>query len=86
MAAKKLTKAEKVWLEEVEAILSNPPSKRLACYTIGDPSLHFYDRNVSAAWEKANPYEQLDATELHRKAGSALGDIDFKVIIDSCAG
>lgn len=87
MAAKKLTKAEKVWLDKLEAMLSNPPSKRLSCYTIGDATLSFYDIKVSEAWEAANPrMTELDAGELHRRAGSALYDIHGRVVIDSCMG
>jgi hypothetical protein len=86
MAAKKLTKAEKVWLSRLEDLMSDVPTKRLACYTIGDNDLMFYDQNVSEAWERENPREQIDATELHRRAGSALGSVSGRFRIDSCAG
>lgn len=86
MPAKALTKKERAWLVKLEKVMNECPSKRLACYTIGDNTLHFYDNNVSSAWEKANIFKQLDAGPLHAEAGSALEVISGNFIIDSCAG
>lgn len=43
MAAKPLTKAEKAWIEKVQALLRECPSKRIAGYTIGDNDIVLYD-------------------------------------------
>ena len=84
--AKKLTKAESAWLDELEAVMSRCPSERLQCYTTGDNDLTFYDKPVADSWERANPREQLDASELHERAGSRLRVIRGAFLIDSCAG
>lgn len=84
--AKRLTKAENEWLDELEAVMQRCPSKRLQCYTTGDTNLTFYDKPVADAWEAKNPREQLDASELHRRAGSELRSIFGAFNIDSCAG
>lgn len=41
---KPLTKAEKKWLTELEALFSKAP-KRLTAYTIGDSDLYFFDKS-----------------------------------------
>lgn len=40
---KPLTKAERAWLEEVQAVLDRCPSKRLGFFTIGDPNVMLHD-------------------------------------------
>ena len=86
MSAKKLTAAEKAWMEKLSAVLTACPSPRLACYTVGDNDLTFYDKNVAASWEALHPREHLDAPDLHRRAGSYLGVVHGPFNIDSCAG
>ena len=86
MAAKPLTKKEQAWLDKLEKVMNERPTKRLHCYTIGDHDLSFYDINVSDAWEADNPRVELDAGSLHEKAGSALGGVAGSFRIDSCAG
>lgn len=86
MSAKPLTKKEQKWLDKLEKVMCECPSKRMACYTIGDNNLTFYDENVSNQWELDNPREEPDAGELHIKAGSYLGEAIGTFAIDSCAG
>lgn len=86
MAAKKLTKAENAWLDELEAVMKRCPSPRLQSYTTGDNNITFYDKPVADAWEAKHPHEQLDAGELHERAGSRLRSIYGNFLIDSCAG
>lgn len=38
-----LTKSEKEWLDKLQRVLNECPSKRLGFYTIGDPSIEVYD-------------------------------------------
>lgn len=38
-----LTKAEKAWIAEVQAVLNKCPSKRIGFYTIGDPQVYLWD-------------------------------------------
>lgn len=40
--ADKLTKKERAWVDEVNAVLARCPSDRLAFYTGGDPSVGIY--------------------------------------------
>jgi len=84
--AKKLTKAESAWLDELEAVISRCPSPRMNAYTVGDNDLTFYDKPVADAWEAKNPRLQLDAGELHQRAGSVLRVVRTNFNIDSCAG
>ena len=86
MKAKTLTARERQWLAELEALFAACPSTRLGCYTTGDASLMFYDRNVERAWSAANGHPSMDAYLLHERAGSALGSIQTTIEIDSCAG
>lgn len=39
----KLTKAERAWIAEVQAVLDKCPSKRIGFYTIGDPQVLLWD-------------------------------------------
>lgn len=85
MNAKPLTKKEKAWLDKLERVMNQCPSKRLACYTIGDNDLTFYDASVSNQWERDNPNKLLDAGALHTESGSRLYNICGSFNIDSCA-
>ena len=38
-----LSKKEKAWIKKLEKVFNECPSKRIGCYTIGDPCLTFYD-------------------------------------------
>jgi len=84
--AKPLTKKEQAWLDKLEKVMQERPTKRLHCYTIGDKTLEFYDINISEKWEKENPRERVDAGYLHQEAGSHLGCVVGSFNIDSCAG
>lgn len=86
MTAKPLTPKERAWLKKLKAVMLECPSDRLACYATGDNALHFYDAGVARKWESENPFKELDAQELHRTAGSALGVVVGSFTIDSCAG
>jgi hypothetical protein len=81
-----LTQKERAWLVELETVMARCPTRRMHCYTTGDNDLTFYDKRVSDAWEKAHPHEQLDAGELHARAGSELARVVGNFNIDSCAG
>ena len=85
MSAKPLTAKEKAWLKKLESVMQECPTKRLACYTIGDTNLRFFDKVVSDKFEEMNPRLQLDATMLHGMAGSYLGEVYGKFQIQSCS-
>ncbi|KXV06556.1 hypothetical protein AD930_07980 [Acetobacter malorum] len=40
----RLTKAEKEWLDRLQAVLSDAPSDRLGFYTIGDCDVFVFDK------------------------------------------
>jgi len=86
MKAKPLSKSETKWLNRLEKVMGECPSKRLACFTTGDNQLDFYDNEVSSEWESKNRSVLLDAGELHERAGSKLRAVSGNFIIDSCAG
>jgi hypothetical protein len=86
MSAKPLTEEEKEWLKKLESVMKECPTKRLACYTIGDNNLCFFDKNVASKFERDNPRLELDAPALHQQAGSYLGEVWGKFMIESCQG
>ncbi|MFK4706017.1 hypothetical protein ABIC83_002856 [Roseateles asaccharophilus] len=86
MTAKKLTAAERRWLDDLQALFAACPSTRLGCYTVGDACLTFYDKNVETAWRNANGDPSMDISRLHELAGSELGSIETGMQIDSGAG
>ncbi|WP_263064758.1 hypothetical protein [Dickeya dadantii] len=48
----KLTKKERAWLDELQAVLNRCPSTRLGFFTIGDPVLVVYDRTKDLEIDK----------------------------------
>lgn len=88
MSTKPLTRKERAWLDELEKVMLQCPSKRLAAYTVGDAGISFFDRVVADAWLKENGDRALnmDAYQLHKEAGSALHYVRSGFVIDSCAG
>lgn len=57
----KLTKAERAWLADVQAVVNRCPSKRLGFYTIGDPSVTLWDRDKTD--DVFNALDRRDAGE-----------------------
>jgi hypothetical protein len=86
MAAKKLTTAEKKWVDELQAVLNKCPSKRLGAYTTGDADLKIYDKPVFDAYRDANPRDDRDDVIVHQEIGTVLDSIDTPFQVDGVAG
>lgn len=83
----KLTKAEKAWVEKLQAVIDKCPSKRLAAYTIGDADITLYDGSRQAqilAIQDANPDMELGDAVEHDHA--KLAKLRFPFQIHSVAG
>lgn len=84
----KLTKAERSWVADVQAVLDRCPSKRLGFYTTGDPTVTLWDRNkaddVFNALDSREAGEFCSAVEV---AGAGFdASFDFPNAVESTAG
>lgn len=79
MKCKKLSKAEKAWVAQLEACLQACPD-RLALVTIGDSSLQVIDEHV----------RHLHDLDIHdgraRRNGLVLADIEGKPLVHGVSG
>lgn len=84
-----LTKKEKAWINELQAVLDRCPSpKKIGFYSIGDPTISLYDlRRIDEV------YEAIDSRQSHDwcTAVAAIGadfdeTIDFPSAVESTAG
>lgn len=75
-----LNAREKAWIEKLEKLLLNPPSKRLELYTIGDSTLTVIDGETMRKYD----------LEIHDgraySNGLVLGTIDGEVLIHGVSG
>lgn len=81
----KLTKAEREWLKNLQALLNKCPSRRFQGYTIGDNDIVIYDKDVMEAWQEANQNQHLDVGLEVEQAGAELARFEFTFQIDSAA-
>ncbi len=87
MAAKPLTKAEKLWLKKLQEVFNECPSSRLGAYTIGDPDLSIYDRSM-----ESEIYQHMDNCKTGEfgnavvALGAELGVINTPFQVHSVAG
>lgn len=82
MKPKPLTQAERNWLELLEHLLLNPPSKRISFYTIGDPCITAYDNRFDAEIDN----EGTDVCVAVEKLGARLYDVETAMHVHSTAG
>lgn len=84
----RLTKAEREWLDRLQAILSDAPTDRLGFYTIGDPSVFVYDRSKDAAidtYSMSHPNAEF-STAVDAVADGTLATLIFPATVHSTAG
>lgn len=86
MPVKKLTAAEAKWVQKVQALMAECPSKRLGAYTIGDAEIRLYDKPVFDAHRNANPRDDRDDVIIHQEIGTVLATIDTPFQVDGVAG
>lgn len=82
MKPKPLTQAERNWLELLEHLLLNPPSKRISFYTVGDRRITAYDNRFEAEIDN----EGTDVCSAVNKLGARLFDVNAAMPIHSTAG
>ena len=84
----RLTKAERKWIDDVQALLSACPSKRLGFYTIGDPDVILYDLTKEAKIEAVmDENDRFDFGSAVEKAGAALHEyLVFPACVHSTSG
>ena len=79
---KPLTQAERNWLELLEHLLLNPPSKRISFYTVGDHRITAYDNRFEDQIDSAG----TDVCIAVEKLGAGLYDVDTAMKVHSTAG
>lgn len=87
MKASRLTKAEEKWIERVQALLDDCPSKRLAAYTIGDNCITIYDGSkeavINAAMDSNSDTDHCNAVD---DCDAGLTSLRFPFLVHSTAG
>jgi hypothetical protein len=87
MKPKPLTQAERNWLELLEHLLLNPPSKRISFYTVGDKNIVAYDNRFEAEIDRRmRRYEDGDVCQSVDALGIELYRVDTAMPIHSTAG
>lgn len=84
---KPLTKAERSWLEEVQAVLDRCPSKRLAFATIGDCDVTVYDQTRVDEISKMLDRGSWDFIPAANSLGAVFDvSLNFPAPVESTAG
>ncbi len=78
---KPLTKKEIAWLAKVEDVFKDCPSDRLGIYTVGDSTLHVYDKDKIELC-KDEDISDNGATD----GGIYLGQISTEIMIEGVSG
>lgn len=86
MKAKPLTKAEKEWLNKLQALLDACPSKRLGAFTIGDPFLQIYDSTFEQQINAILDCGTKDFCTAVREVGAELETLITPFPVHSTAG
>lgn len=89
MPIKKLTKAERDWVEQFKDLMAACPSKRLGAYTTGDSDITIYDKPAFDAHRRDVEERVRDVPDdvtLHAQIGSVLDVIHMPFQVDGIAG
>lgn len=78
-----MTPDEKKWVKRLQKVLNECPSKRLGFYTIGDPEVTIYDRDLA---EHAELEDREDFCGLVARMDAELGRVTFPAQVHSTAG
>ncbi|AKL13262.1 TPA: hypothetical protein I8271_004657 [Kluyvera intermedia] len=85
----KLTKAEKAWVDDLQAVLDRCPSpKKIGFYTIGDPTIFLYDlRRCDEVMTALDARLSSDWCTAVQNIGADFDEtIDFPSAVESTAG
>lgn len=87
MKPKPLTQAERNWLELLQHLLLNPPSKRISFYTIGDHNMTAYDNRFEQEIDRLVSGNHVsDVCVAVEDLGARLFDVEAAMPIHSTAG
>ncbi|KXS55009.1 MAG: hypothetical protein AWU57_605 [Marinobacter sp. T13-3] len=86
MKTKQLTKAERDWLNKLQAVLDECPSDRLGAFTIGDPSIYIYDSRFESEINEIINSGNTDFCAATDKLGSDLSVLRMPFAVHSTAG
>lgn len=75
MKTKPLTKAERVWLDELQEVLNRCPSKRIAFFTVGDAWVGLHDVTRE---DEIGVYQERNGGEWGGAASKIGADFDGK--------
>lgn len=83
----KLTKKELAWIEKVQKVIDECPSKRLGFYTTGDQMVWLYDRSKeNEVWEWMNRNKGDFCIATNALKIDFHTSIDFPAPVESTAG
>lgn len=84
---KKLTKAEKAWLDKLQKVLDDCPSDRMVAYTIGDDRVVVFDSDVYKQYVESQPEDsQREVCQEVQRADCKLACLEFPFQVWSTAG
>lgn len=83
---KPLTRAERAWLTDLQALLNTCPSERLGFYTIGDPCVTVFDRTQEDAIDTLLDAGKRDFCSASNELGADLAHLYFPAPVLSTAG
>jgi hypothetical protein len=86
MKVKPLTKAERDWIHNLQAVLNECPSDRLGAYTIGDPCLSIYDSRFETQINTLLDSGNIDFCTAVDELGADLGQLQMPFPVHSTAG
>lgn len=88
-----LTAEEKKWLKQFQSLMNRCPSRRLGAFTIGDPDLTIYDKEVFDDYRfnlescaKNQHSADRDDVEIHHELGTVLAHITMPFPVDGVCG
>ena len=81
MAAKPLTKAEREWVNKVQAVLNQCPSDRLGAYFSGSFDLSLFDASYEKEIDEMQTRKDCEIGSAVAELGADLGQLDFPFVI-----
>lgn len=85
--SKPLTRAERKWIDSMQALLDECPSNRLGFYTTGDKNVVVFDKRARDEWYQVNGCPATDIQEEIFSSGAGLdAELTFPEIVESRAG
>lgn len=77
MAAKPLTKAEKAWVQKLQAVLNECPSERIGGFTTGMNDITLYDESFNNEIDEIQTLKNREMAPVVGELGADLGILVF---------